>query len=754
MSFAEYLAGLDAVALTALLEQRPDVLREPVPAGVAQLAQRLDAADSLSAALDRVDHDEVLVLRTVAVGAATLPALADDLRCPSARARAVVDGLAGRGLAWRLADRVGLPARLGAWLSGELSGFRPLAQIARQARLDELRTAVEALGGDPAGAPKAALTEQLAGLYADPDVVDRAVAALPQAARRHLDLIRTAGIIDFPYTPTATGPVATLVRAGLLVCTPYLPPELPREAAAAILRGTRQGLTGRPALPEATTAPDAGRAGGEGGLLALTTLLDEARHKPLAMLKKGGVGTRERNRLATRVGVPEPALWIDVAAAAGLLARVAGGYGPSDRYSAWREEAAARRWATVALAWFALQAAPTSRETDDGEVPPPLPLESSAGLIRRALLRAAVGGRSVQAAAGAIGWFCPLQPYDATGLQRKLAAATCEAELLGVVAGDRLTALGEELVAASSRPDAVHVLASACTALLPDARGLLVLQSDLTAVVSGQPTAAAARLLAEAATAESRGVAATWRFTPQSVRTALDRGWTAEELLGELAAISERPVPQPLEYLVGDVARRHGAVRVRGVQSCVTGSAAEVAEILATRSLRPLQLSPLAPTVLGSPLERDDLVAHLRKAGFMPMPEGADGAVVLPDRPETSARPVAQRAPQERRRVSAAELAARLAAAPEATEPPSPSNAQLAELAPHLDEAEVALLADALDRRRDVQIVYRNQAGNRSARVVRPEQLYGRWMVSWCHLRAAEREFTVSRIESVSLPSP
>jgi len=66
----------------------------------------------------------------------------------------------------------------------------------------------------------------------------------------------------------------------------------------------------------------------------------------------------------------------------------------------------------------------------------------------------------------------------------------------------------------------------------------------------------------------------------------------------------------------------------------------------------------------------------------------------------------------------------------------------------------VALLADALDRRRDVQIVYRNQAGNRSARVVRPEQLYGRWMVSWCHLRAAEREFTVSRIESVSLPSP
>ena len=69
-----------------------------------------------------------------------------------------------------------------------------------------------------------------------------------------------------------------------------------------------------------------------------------------------------------------------------------------------------------------------------------------------------------------------------------------------------------------------------------------------------------------------------------------------------------------------------------------------------------------------------------------------------------------------------------------------------------LDEAEVALLADALDHGNDVHIVYRNRAGNRSARIVRPEQLYGRWMVSWCHLRAAAREFTVSGIESVSVP--
>jgi hypothetical protein len=192
-------------------------------------------------------------------------------------------------------------------------------------------------------------------------------------------------------------------------------------------------------------------------------------------------------------------------------------------------------------------------------------------------------------------------------------------------------------------------------------------------------------------------------------------------------------------------------VRVRGGRACITGSEAEIAEILATRSLRTLHLSRLAPTVLTSPFELDQVVDRLRKAGFMPMPEDAGGVTIVPDRTDGTDR-ASVRTVRPRRRVEAGELAARLLATPVAAEPGSPSFLQIAELAPQLDEAEVALLADALDHGNDVHIVYRNRAGNRSARIVRPEQLYGRWMVSWCHLRAAAREFTVSGIESVSVP--
>lgn len=49
-----------------------------------------------------------------------------------------------------------------------------------------------------------------------------------------------------------------------------------------------------------------------------------------------------------------------------------------------------------------------------------------------------------------------------------------------------------------------------------------------------------------------------------------------------------------------------------------------------------------------------------------------------------------------------------------------------------------------------MRIGYRTQQGNVSVREIRPQQLYGRWLNAWCHLRSAEREFTVARIESVS----
>jgi predicted DNA-binding transcriptional regulator YafY len=55
-----------------------------------------------------------------------------------------------------------------------------------------------------------------------------------------------------------------------------------------------------------------------------------------------------------------------------------------------------------------------------------------------------------------------------------------------------------------------------------------------------------------------------------------------------------------------------------------------------------------------------------------------------------------------------------------------------------------------VDHHNDVLIVYRDKNGSRSSRAIRPQQVYGRWLDSWCHLRNAQRDFTIANIEAVA----
>ena len=135
--------------------------------------------------------------------------------------------------------------------------------------------------------------------------------------------------------------------------------------------------------------------------------------------------SRERARLAKRLSIPEDVLglWIDLAYAAGLLGQADAGYAPTHSYAGWRAGEPSRQWAVLVDAWFLLEYAPTSREIQgDKELPPPLPLASAAGLLRRTLLSAARSGVSVRAAGKEIDWFFPLHGYDAGQRADKVAA--------------------------------------------------------------------------------------------------------------------------------------------------------------------------------------------------------------------------------------------------------------------------------------------------------------------------------------------
>jgi hypothetical protein len=114
------------------------------------------------------------------------------------------------------------------------------------------------------------------------------------------------------------------------------------------------------------------------------------------------------------------------------------------------------------------------------------------------------------------------------------------------------------------------------------------------------------------------------------VRRAFDNGATPAALLDELRAVARKSLPQPLEYLVNDVARRHGEVGVIDVGCVVVGEApALLAEIAAHRKLVALGLRSVAPTVLIAAGTADPTMAALRGAGYVPVLRGTDGAVVV-----------------------------------------------------------------------------------------------------------------------------
>ena len=236
-------------------------------------------------------------------------------------------------------------------------------------------------------------------------------------------------------------------------------------------------------------------------------------------------------------------------------------------------------------------------------------------------------------------------------------AARREATLVGLVAQDCAGSLGQALAALADDAGSRTVfndptLAESVATLLAGTRQTALFGADLTAVVTGPPGPELAELLDSAADREVQGAASVWRFGPASVRRALDAGATADGLLAALTAAAQNSeLPQPLVYLLRDVARRHGEVDVVDVACVVCAeNPALLAEIAAHRRLTALKLRAVAPTVLVGAAPADQTLAALREAGYAPLPRAVDGSIAV-------------RRPRHRARAGTAAVAAGVAGA-------------------------------------------------------------------------------------------
>ncbi|MFE5793746.1 helicase-associated domain-containing protein [Streptomyces sp. NPDC056503] len=236
-------------------------------------------------------------------------------------------------------------------------------------------------------------------------------------------------------------------------------------------------------------------------------------------------------------------------------------------------------------------------------------------------------------------------PRPSADLRERLAHwALGDAELLGVTGRGALstaarallnlpldTAAGPGAAGGGVEPEvAVERAAELLEPLLPQAVDHVLLQADLTAVAPGPLLRPLADALAVLADVESKGGATVYRFTPGSVRRALDTGRSASDLHAFLTAHARTPVPQPLAYLIDDVARRHGHLRIGAASAYVRcDDDALLGEILADRRSAALRLRRLAPTVLAAQADPTSLLEGLRAMGYAPSAESAEGDVLV-----------------------------------------------------------------------------------------------------------------------------
>ena len=630
------------------------------------------------------------------------------------------------------------------------------------------------LGVSPAGR-KADILGQVLAYLRDGERIRALVAGAPADVRPLLEKAAVGGEIEpdpfyySPYGGRTQTPQAWAIERGLLARTAEWGGELSMPAEVALaLRGSGYAApfdavppsVARSAADPVTTAR-AAAAAGAAMVRLVADLLAAAGTKPVPTLRTGGIGLRELKRLAKVLGCAEPdlRLGLSVAAHAGLLSLRDGQAAPTADYDGWRAREPASQLSTLLSVWWRSPSAPLAAS---GAVTPD---EVRAGIVelRAAVIAAAAEPEATtiddpQALADLVIWWQPLAFGDPGTAVDQAVACWQEAALLGLTGAGAVTAAGHALLGGAD--DLTAVLGDIGTTQ-HHAR----LQADLTAVVSGSPDAALSALLDVAADPETRGVARTWRFSPATVRRALDAGYTASSLLDALADISVGELPQPLRYLVADVARQHGSVRASAVACCLRSEdTALLNEIVADRRLRALGLRQLAPTVLAAGAPLQDVLPALRNAGYAPVAEAADGTPIVeraiahrasanPPHQARANSPAKSRTTRPRKAVTRpepADLVRKLLAAPDETLIPlTPSLEAVRLSATNLTTSEARILAHAIDHRQPVTISYVNRDGNPSNRTIDNIELTGGSLLAWCRLRDGERWFNLKRIIAV-----
>ena len=209
-------------------------------------------------------------------------------------------------------------------------------------------------------------------------------------------------------------------------------------------------------------------------------------------------------------------------------------------------------------------------------------------------------------------------------------------------------------------------------------------------------------------------------------------------------------MPQPLEYLINDVAKRHGKLRV-GIAHSYLRCEDEgiIQQILHDKKLEPLRFRKLAPQVLISDTDITEVISILRESGYLPAAENATGILV--------SAPAIRRAksrPKPPRVISEVSVPSEviLASAVRALRAGEKASAHKPREIPRTTANETLdLLHQYIEEQASLTIGYADTNGGVSNRLIDPISISLGTLIARDHATGEMQSFRIPRITGVSL---
>jgi hypothetical protein len=712
ISFTEELRNRSDAEIKNLFTLRPDLI-SPVPSDLAALATRANSAPSLIRAKDSLDKFRLDILTAICTLEEPI-ADAQIIGVTSEEAKEAVTRLWEIALLYKDGEGYRIPTNV-----RTLVGENPAGLGAKSSKVVDF-TALDS-------APKGAV-----------ETLHRLVWGPPKGQ-----------VADVKKAPAA---IKWLLENNFLTPFDSQTVILPREVAMK-LRGGKVFKSLQPTQPLLEGRSRTQKAANLAAIANISTFVrwaEELGHnwsdEPPTALRSGGLGVRDLKRTAEHLGISEQcaAFVAELLYIGGLIViDTDDQILPTNAFDLWLTRSIEEQWIALTSLWLETSRVSGLIGKGDSKNIAALGAELDRGgtsNLKKVILKVLESHPEVDplldSMTATVAWLIPSRAN-----RDYIEWILREAEWLGITGQGAISSFGAALL----KSEELGVEAA-----LPKPVDHILIQADNSAVAPGPLTLELANAIGTIADIESRGGASVYRFSESSIRRGLDHGQTGDQIKDFLKKISKTSMPQPLEYLIADVAKRHGRLRVGSTNSYLRcEDEGLVQEILHDKRIDHLRMRKLAPQVLVCDVESSEMIRTLRDAGYLPAAENATGVLVTaPSLRRAKARPKPPRVVAELNTPTEIILASALRALRAGERATSHKPREV----PRTTANEtVDLLHQYIQERASLTIGYADANGGVSNRLIDPLSISLGTLVARDHATGEITHFRIPRITGVSL---